>query len=337
MFSKLIAIAAMAAFAVAAHASPTPKQVEDALAANSFPEARQMIIQVIKEHPDSAQAHLLNAYELAAGEHNKVAANNELQLAASLDKKGNVKNSPLFGRTELTIENIKNQQNTVQQTAIAPVALQVSNNRSKYPEPQSESHWGATLLFLIVLGIALWYIIRRIRTSSMHSVSVPSYQNNSQTYSQYTAPSSTSPIMPVAPVYAAANNGAGMGTAMVAGGLGVVAGAIIADEIITRDRSYRNASNYQNSPVYPSVVDYSDSPGYSRNYTTPAPAVEESVVSTENRRSSFNSGSSSFDDDDRSPSSSNSFSSSTDSSSSWSSSSDSSSSSSDSSSSSSDW
>jgi len=102
VFSIILALMTALAFA-----SVEPKQVEQALIAGNYVEAQVMIAQVIQEHPSSARAHLLNAFILAKKDKNKTAAVNELNLASALDKRGDVKNSPLFGRTVSEIDAIK--------------------------------------------------------------------------------------------------------------------------------------------------------------------------------------------------------------------------------------
>lgn len=93
-----------ALFAMVAFALPSPKQIEDALANKNYADAKSLIQEVLREKPDSARAHLMNAYLLIHVDKNKQAANAELQTAVGLDKKGDVKSSPLFGRIVTEID-----------------------------------------------------------------------------------------------------------------------------------------------------------------------------------------------------------------------------------------
>ncbi len=87
-----------------AFAMPAPSQIESALAAHDYQSAKSMTQEVLREKPDSAKAHLFNAYVILKTTNNKLAANEELTTAARLDKNGSVKNSALFGRTVAEIE-----------------------------------------------------------------------------------------------------------------------------------------------------------------------------------------------------------------------------------------
>lgn len=95
---RLFAAITLALAAAAAFALPAPAQIEDALATQHYADARSMINEVLRERPDSARAHLLNSYVLVHVDHNRAAANAELETAKGLDKRGDVKSSPLFGR-----------------------------------------------------------------------------------------------------------------------------------------------------------------------------------------------------------------------------------------------
>src|SRR6478672_5989220 len=108
MKKALLGIALMLV-ALVALALPSPQQIEDALANKHYAEAKSMVQEVLREKPESARAHMLNAYLLIHVDKNRVAANAELQTAAGLDKKGDVKSSPLFGRivTEIDMAPVK--------------------------------------------------------------------------------------------------------------------------------------------------------------------------------------------------------------------------------------
>lgn len=103
---RILAALTLCLASVIAFAAPSPKQIEAALAARDYASAKTMITQVLAERPDSARAHLMKAYVLAAADKNKEAAKSELAIARTLDKDGTVVNSPLFGRTVGAIDNI---------------------------------------------------------------------------------------------------------------------------------------------------------------------------------------------------------------------------------------
>ena len=101
---KRLFIAGLVLASAVAWAIPNPKQIESALAAHDYTSAKQMVAEVLSEQPASARAHLLNAYILVHADHNPAAAAAEVKLAKNLDKRGDVKNSSLFGRTVTEID-----------------------------------------------------------------------------------------------------------------------------------------------------------------------------------------------------------------------------------------
>jgi uncharacterized membrane protein YgcG len=339
-----------------AFAMPSPRQIEDALASSHYTEAKSMLSEVLREKPDSARAHLLNAYVLIHADKNKVAANTELSMAKALDKKGDVKNSPLFGRVVTEIELMPavpkatttaiQPVQAVKTTQVVPAYQPVQNNRS--------NGLGIVLVLLGVGGIILiaWIIVRVNREE--RTVTINRYYDSGSAYHNEPAPRYPSGGYRAdeTQVIAARNNGhnryepasvivqpavmqqnpamGAFGTAAAVAG-GVVAGNVVSDMLHHRhshsDYDYEEEERRKRRRR---EQEESYQPAYQPPVYTPEP---EPVVSTSNYRSSF---SSSTDDDDtwtKSSSSSSSSYSSGDSSSSW----DSGSSSSDSGSSSSDW
>lgn len=130
-------------------ASPSPKQIEKALAAQDFEAARGMVNSVLVEHPNSARAHLMNAYILEHADHNAVAANEELKNVVRLDNKGDVKYSSLFGKVVAEIE-------------ATPVVVQkhVEPRKTSYAQPsyQSASQSGSHAIVYILLGCGVLII-----------------------------------------------------------------------------------------------------------------------------------------------------------------------------------
>ena len=264
---------------------PSAHQIEDALSAGNFGEARQMIEAVKAQYPANARIHLLNAYVLAHADHDKTAASAELTLAEKLDKKGTVKESPLFGRTSAEIDAIK---------ADVPVPNVVASMNP--PPPPSEGHFWLWAFFITLAGVAAYYFLRRPSTvlisgssgrgSYTHVDPVPpSYSPtpSGATYGSYQGGYSSAPSGGTTII----NNGGGTGSSALSTGVavagGVVAGELIADEIrgsTSRRRQNRDTSN-----------DWRDTPASTSTYTP-------DVQSTEVRRESFNSGS---NNDDWSP------------------------------------
>lgn len=132
-------------------ASPSPKQIERALAANDMVAARGMVSEVLREHPNSPKAHLFNAYILEHADHNKAAANEELKQVVRLDHSGDVKGSALFGKVVAEIE--APQPNVRKYVDRQPVPQPVSVAPVSYAQKPSQSGSNTIVYLLIGVGI----------------------------------------------------------------------------------------------------------------------------------------------------------------------------------------
>lgn len=124
-------------------ADPSPAQVYQAARSGNLAQAQQMIAQVLRDHPQSGQAHYVAA-EIDARAGNLGLARQELQTAESLEP-------------GLPFANPRSVQELQQQLGEAPVALSVQRPVRVMGRP---SHLG---LFLILIGAAvvLWLVLRR--------------------------------------------------------------------------------------------------------------------------------------------------------------------------------
>lgn len=292
---KIIAWLVLSLFCMAAFALPRPSQIEDALAAKHYTEARSMVDEVLRERPDSARAHLLNAYLLVHADHNKAAANAELQTAVGLDKRGDVKSSALFGRVVAEIDSIQVRQ--APPARPAPVPVQTRQADDGFP-------WLLAVLMLGAGGVGLYFLLRRrsapskdafsapmaattTRASTYHETNTRPFASTSPTSSTVHQHYHTQPVQPE-PMGA-------FGTAASVAG-GVVAGNMLSDAL--RHRHHDSSSSYDDAE------ERRRRDSWSSTYSDPSP------VSTSSERSSFSSSSSGSD----SWSSSSSYSSSSDSS-----------------------
>lgn len=293
-----------------AFAMPAPSQIESALAAHDYQSAKSMTQEVLREKPDSAKAHLFNAYVILKTTNNKLAASEELNTASRLDKNGSVKNSALFGRTVAEIE-------------ASPVARMAPTTRQSvqaytYPAVVQQtapegSHW---LMWTFIIGgggALVYYMLRNskpvVMNPSPYTRSSDSYDNPSthtrsgvnversydsapqirrQEDRSYPQPMYAAP----APVVQQTGMTA-MGTFAATAG-GVVAGNAISNMLHNSD-SHRHHGEY--------VREYREiEPKY---YPT---KEAEPEVNYETKRSSYSSGSSSsWSSDDNSSSSSSSW------------------------------
>lgn len=141
---RLTALLAILCALPALAADPTPAQVYQAARSGNLPEAQQMIAQVLRDHPQSGQAHFVAA-EIDARAGNFGLARQELQTAQSL-------------APGLAFENPQSVQALKQQLGEAPMT--VLTQRPIRVIGHSSAHFG---LFLVLIGAAvvLWLVLRR--------------------------------------------------------------------------------------------------------------------------------------------------------------------------------
>lgn len=292
---RFIVAITLALVAALAFALPKPAQIEDALAAQRYSDARSMIAEVLRERPDSARAHLLNAFILVHVDHNRAAANAELQTAAGLDKRGDVKTSPLFGRVVGEIDAAP---------AKAAPAL------PRQVPPARESDWQTTLVMVLafILLVAAFVLIVRAITAPRAAYYKFGGAGGAPVPTPLDPVSPLSPswggnvFMPQPAVAAQAPQQMGaLGTAASVAG-GVVAGNAISDLFRSRSSSSRN-EGWDSSP--------------SRSSSESSSSYSSSPTSYDSERSSFSSSSSGSSDWGSSSDSSSSYSSDSGSSSDW--------------------
>jgi hypothetical protein len=276
LFGFILTLASALAFAL-----PSPRQIEDALAAQKYADAKSMVQEVLREKPKSARAHLLNAFLLIHVDHNKTAANAELQTAAGLDLDGDVKRSPLFGRVVAEID-------------MQPVAKPVKTVTYSGPDFNEVAILMLKIALLIAVVVALAYFVSWLidLMCARRPTEIRFYGNAGSGV----ASSSPDPVSPapagthyahtVAPVVVAQQQpamGAFGPAASVAGG--VVAGNLMADSLLHRhSHHHRDADD-----------DYEEEQRRRRRReedSYSAPSYTPSPVSYESERSSFSSGSS---------------------------------------------
>jgi hypothetical protein len=304
---KLLVGILLSLVTVIAFALPSPRQIEDALAAGRYNDAQSMVSQVLNERPDSARAHLLNAYLLIHVNHDKTAANAELNTASGLDRNGDVKNSPLFGRVVGEIDTYKaaappvrqrtyEQTPFVQQAAVSPVV-------QSQPK-ESGGHGFLIFVVLLVTGgicvITYLFIRGADERRKLEASYTPYTSSGSRRLTQtrgggtYNAPYNPPPVpldpypysSPVihhqsAPVVVQQAPQQSFGSQVAATATGVVAGELIHDALV----SNKHHSPKWEEPVREREVVRERDPDWG------SPSRTESPVSYSNERSSFSSGS----------------------------------------------
>lgn len=243
----------LAMVSVIAFALPSPKMIEGALQNGNYSDARSMVQQVLEEKPDSARAHLLNAYILIHVDHNKQAAAQEVDTARRLDNKGDVKNSPLFGRVTAEIDLTKNAQAVVKPAPVTQ-APQVSYSPQPAVQQAPPQHSGGHgflifLIIVVIIGIVAYLFIRGAtrRETVVETRYVPPVRDAANVSSGYSGlnsvPAYTPPQRVVyhepAPVVVqqAPQQGLGFGGQFAATAGGVVAGELIHDALVKPHRS----------------------------------------------------------------------------------------------------
>lgn len=278
---KLLMFCVLAVASMVAMALPKPSQIEEALAARHYDEARGMVQEVLRERPDSARAHLLNAYLLEHVDHNLTAARAELQSATGLDKKGDVRSSALFGRVVGEMDA---------QAARAPVVnAPPAVAAPSVPLPQGKPFpWLTALIMLAVLAALVWLVCRAMRP---RDVIVYGSRGDGYAGGAMSGPTTLVPggggsrtfysAPPAAPAAAApVHTGMTAGENFMATAGGVVAGNVLSDMLLHR-HSHDDAPSRRREEAAPAYE--------------PTPAYSPSPVSYEAERASFSSSSSGSD------------------------------------------
>lgn len=288
---KIFSWLVMSLLCTAALALPRPAQIEDALASQHYVEARGMVAEVLREKPESARAHLLNAYLLAHVDHDRRAAGIELQTAAGLDKRGDVKSSPLFGRVVAEIDALP--------TARTPASSARAAAAPALHPADDGVDWSLGVITLAVGAVVAFLIFRRRPSPAAIAYTPPTASTPRETYPAPTYPGPSSARVrpaptpePCYPSSAQAASPSALGTAAAVAG-GVVAGSAMSamlmggsarvrwddDEAARRRRRAREDEDEQRRQPGSLTSSYSD----------PSP------VSTSSERSSFSSSSSGSD------------------------------------------
>lgn len=294
---QLIAAIFLSLVACVAFALPKPSQIEDALAARHYAEARSMVAEVLREKPDSARAHLMNAYLLAHVDHNKQAANAELQSASELDKRGDVKSSPLFGRVVAEIDMLPVPRATVAQIPGLP---------------RQKSRADEVLVWAVVVAcfalLAGWLIVC-LATRPRKTVYLSSGGSSFGGYGHSRpapppAPPAPSPSYSTGQAFATTINQAN--PAMGAFGMAAsVAGGVVAGNVISDMMHHRQRDDDDERERRRRESSYADtSPAYSDPSPIPTETERSSFSSSSSGSDSWSSGDSSWSSSDSSSSSS---------------------------------
>jgi uncharacterized protein len=207
-FLLAAALAAGVTFAAAitspvfAAADPTPDQIYAAASSGHLDQAQQMVSQVLADHPNSGQAHYVQA-ELYAREGKATLARSELATAEQL-KPG------LPFANPRSVQELKAQLG-IRTGAFGPTAIRSEPAAPRFP-------WGTLLVFAAAIGL-LWMVFRR-RNSYVQYPAGPG------------APGTYGPGY--GPGYGPAPMGGGIGSGIAGGlasGLAVGAGVVAGEEL----------------------------------------------------------------------------------------------------------
>jgi uncharacterized protein len=198
-----------------ADTDPTVHQIYEAASSGHLDQAQQMMDQVLRDHPNSAKAHYVQA-ELYAREGKLALARGELARAERLAP-GLPKENPR------SVTELKSELGLIRPLE-RPIGLTGTGTSA------SHFSWGAVLILALVVGV-IWMLFRRRRTYAQYPPNgVPT-----------TAPGSygTGGYNPGAPV-----GGSGIGSTVAGGlagglaaGAGIVAGEALAHRLLDGGRS----------------------------------------------------------------------------------------------------
>jgi tetratricopeptide (TPR) repeat protein len=116
--------------------SVTPQIIEANIAAGNYKVAENLVNEALKEHPDSARAHLLKA-EVLVKEGNLQESQQEYAKVVGLDKTGDTVNSPMY--------------HSIQQEYVVLNSHQEASGMS----------WEVIVLILMIIFAGAWLVIRK--------------------------------------------------------------------------------------------------------------------------------------------------------------------------------
>ena len=196
-----------------ADTDPTVHQIYEAASSGHFDQAQRMMDRVLRDHPNSAKAHYVQA-EIYAHEGQIVLARSELDRAEQLEP-GLPKENPR------SVAELKSQ---LGHTQSAHRPMGATTESARHPP------WGIVLILVAVVGV-LWMFFRR-RTTNLE---VPNAGPRTATLGTY----SQGGYGPGSPV-----GGGGTGSAVAGGlagglaaGAGIVAGEELAHHFLDGERS----------------------------------------------------------------------------------------------------
>jgi hypothetical protein len=197
--------------AAAADADPTVHQIYEAATAGHLDQAQQMMDQVLRDHPNSAKAHYVQA-ELYAREGKAALARSELSQAEQL-------------KPGLPDENPRSVQALKSELGLGGRTLQSQSPFGAHPAPAAPHFpWGTLVILALVVGV-FWMIFRRRRSYAQYpaGVGMPGAAPGA-----YGPPGPGGYVGPGGPV------GGGMGSSIaggLAGGLAAGAGIVAGEEL----------------------------------------------------------------------------------------------------------
>jgi hypothetical protein len=199
--------------AAAADADPTVHQIYEAASTGHLDQAQQMMDQVLRDHPNSAKAHYVQA-ELYAREGKAALARSELNQAEQL-------------KPGLPDENPRSVQALKSEIGLGGRALQGTGPFGARPAAAAHFPWGTLVILALVVGV-FWMIFRRRRSYVQYPAAggMPGAAPGAYGPGGYAGPGGY--VGPGGPV------GGGMGSSIaggLAGGLAAGAGIVAGEEL----------------------------------------------------------------------------------------------------------
>jgi hypothetical protein len=140
-------------------ADPTVHQIYEAAQAGRFDQAQQMMDQVLRDHPESAKAHYVQA-ELYAKQGKTTLARAELAKAEQIDP-------GLTHENPRSVQELKSQLGLVQRSTEGPRVIGMSTAPAAPRFP-----WGMVLILAVAAGV-LWMLFRRRSAPAVYPAGGP--------------------------------------------------------------------------------------------------------------------------------------------------------------------
>lgn len=202
----------------------TPKIVEANIQAGNLSEASTQVVEVLKDHPESARAHLLKAYILEK-QGNKAESQKEYSQVISLDKTGDTINSPMY-------------------KALTQEYVVINSVQPQHEESHVMAYFGVTAVLAIIVVLLYKHFTKEPpkrkpvrnfepqRKADVQKPAAPVVKPVAPAISNFVSP--LAQVTPVQQVYPAQQSSSGPGILDIAAGVAI--GEVVGNALSHNDR-----------------------------------------------------------------------------------------------------